>query len=159
MLGLAVAIPAVSFADQAKDKGPKGPAALASVAMSALGDAGVPPHRETADQKKRRQTYTTATADKIRAATKAKQKAMTPEMRALVKQHWRIAMRILRVQRIAENANKPAIAKRAADLLAKEDARFFAKLDALGKAAPSPSASGASAPSATPAPSASGGAK
>lgn len=132
-------VPAAAFAGVA-DKG-------RGQAPGALAQSGLP--KESADQAKRRQDYTASTTTKIRAAVQKSKKPMSADMKALTQKHWRIAMRLLRVQRIAENTAKPAIAKRATDALGKEDTRFFAKLDELAKGAPSSS----------PSPSASGGAK
>jgi len=152
----AVPVVTVATAESGKDKDKnKGVAAIASSASS-----GVGAHHETPDQKKRRQDYARAGAAKIKAI--AAKKAMTPAMKALVQQHWQTSLRLLRIQRIAENAGKTAVAKRAADAIAKEDARFFAKMDELAKAAPAASGSASAAPpSSAPAaaPASSGGAK
>jgi hypothetical protein len=150
-------VAAGAAAEQGKDTNkPKAPlGATASSAPGGSADAKAAA-KETPEQKKRRQDYTLATANKIRAISHKNKKQMTPEMKALVEKHWKVAMRILRVERIAQNNAKPAVAKRATDALAKEDARFFAKLEELNKNAPV--ATGA-APSAAPKPSATGSAK
>ena len=109
-----------------------------ATALSQLG-----PQNDTLDQKKRRQDYVAATTKKIRAAVDKSKKPMSAEMKALTQKHWRTALRLLRIEAIAENTARTPIAKRASDARAKEDARFFAKLDELAKsAAPAPSASG-----------------
>ncbi len=94
------------------------------------------PQKATPEQTKRREDYRLATMTKIRAAVQKSKKPMNAEMKALTQKHWRVSLRLLRVQRLAENTSKPAIAKRAVDALAKEDTRFFAKLDDLAKSAP-----------------------
>jgi hypothetical protein len=119
---------------------PAGLATVAPSAVTALGDAGASRRRETAEQRTRRAEYVRAGGAKIRATAKV----ATPEIAALVKKHWRIALRLLRVQNVAESAGKPATAKRAAELLAKEDARFYAKLAALAKGPASPASPSAS---------------
>ena len=136
----------------------------ASASSAAAGDAGVGKGKETAEPKKRRVDYTLGTGNKIRSMLHKDKKQITAEEKAVIKTHWRIAMRLLKIQRVAEAASKPEKAKKAADLLAKEDARFYAKLEQLNKAAPATSASasasaGAPTPKPTAAPAASGGAK
>jgi hypothetical protein len=121
-------LPAMALAEVGK--GTPKPVSSTGVVPSASAD---PKTLETPDQKKRRVDYTASTTRKITAITK-KQK-QTPEMKTLVKAHWRTALRLLGVQRIAENTKKAAVAKRAADTLTKEDTRFFAKLTQLVKAA------------------------
>ncbi len=142
--------------DEPKGHGPRASASASGSAAPSPSASAKEKDKETGDQKKRRGDYTLATANKIRSIAMRDKKAVTAEQKAVIKRHWRIAMRLLKIQRLAETAGKADKAKKAADLLAKEDARFFAKLEELSKAAAAGSASGPGAkPSAAP----SGGAK
>ena len=119
----------------ASASGAPGSAASAASAASAQGDARGKRHVETPEQKKRHADYMMATGNKIRALLEKDRKPVTSSERAIIKKHWRIALRLLKVQRIAEGQNKPDKAKRAAEVLAKEDARFYAKLEEMNKVA------------------------
>jgi hypothetical protein len=141
-------------------------ASAASAAASAQADGGKH-HKETPEQKKRRIDYTMSTGNKIRSIVRKDHKQVTPAEKAVIKKHWRIAMRLLKIERMAETHNKADRAKKAADLLVKEDTRFYAKLEDMNKTAPAAAASASAAAVTTAAasaaasakPAASGGAK
>ncbi len=151
--------------DDVKGRGPHATASASGSAAPAPSSSAKDKDKdkENVDQKKRRVDYTLSTGNKIRSIVARDKKQTTAEQKVLIKKHWRVAMRLIKIQRLAEAAGKPDRAKKAADLLAKEDARFYAKLEELNKAATAASAA-ASAPSApsakaSAAPAVSGGAK
>ena len=151
--------------DDQKGRGPHASASASGSAAPLPSSSAKEKDKENVDQKKRRVDYTLSTGNKIRTIVARDKKQTTAEQKVLIKRHWRVAMRLIKIQRLAEAAGKPDRAKKAADLLAKEDARFYAKLEELNKAAAAASASAAasapSAPSAkaSTAPAVSGGAK
>ena len=120
-------------------------AASAAASAMAEGDAGGKHHKETPEQKKRRVDYTMSTGNKIRSIVRKDHKQVTPEEKAVIKKHWRIAMRLLKIERMSEAHNKPEKAKKAADLLVKEDARFYARLEEMNTKTPAAAASASAA--------------
>lgn len=91
---------------------------------------------QTSDQKVRFNTYIDRTNATIHAEVHAGGKAVTDDERKVVKEHWRISTRLLRIRDVAEDSKDAAsIATVDADL-ALLDAHLSTKLKALNAKAP-----------------------
>jgi hypothetical protein len=83
---------------------------------------------ETDAQRARRLGHRKDQHDKVMAALQGKTTSLTKDQRDLIAHHNRVAARLEWIQAWAENEKKPDDVKRAQAALAKEDARFAAKL-------------------------------
>ena len=108
-------------------------APAASGSAHARADAGP---RETVDQRKFRQDYVTSTSQKINTIVNKDKKAVTTDEHTLIHDHWRRAMRALRVRELAEDEHEAATVTRVDTFLKKVDTGFFATLTDLNAKAP-----------------------
>jgi hypothetical protein len=129
-----VLVPALSMAGPPAASGSAAPATAKSGAPAAAGSAK--PFQETPEQRERRFKYVRETAAKTREIIRKDNKAFTKDEGILINNHWRTAMRGLRIKDLAEDDNEPKVVGRVDAAMKRIDDRFFTKLGDLNAKAP-----------------------
>jgi hypothetical protein len=96
----------------------------------------ISPTGQATDQKTRLAQYVDKTNATIHAGVHANGKVVTQDERNLVKEHWRITMRLLRIRNLAEDANDTATVSECDSDLASMDTHLQTTLVALNAKAP-----------------------
>jgi hypothetical protein len=107
------------------------PAATAAPTTTTINNAG-----QTTDAKVRLAQYIDKTNATIHAGVHANGKEPDQDERNLVKEHWRITMRLLRIRELAESANDTASVSECDSDLAAMDSHLQTTLTALNAKAP-----------------------